>query len=108
MFAFVAVLITPAQSDSAGPSLEADDGPSHEQLPTVSELMDGVKDLERKVANLFMDNVALTTKLKASRVAETETWKQSEEIRNLKEQLLQALQAEVIIHFCMVHSHKVH
>ena len=55
-----------------------------------------MKDLERKVANLFMENVALTTKLKASRGVEG---KQEEEITCLKEQLLQALSAQVNMHF---------
>ena len=43
---------------------------------------DKVKDLERKVANLFMDNVALTNKLKTSREVERQ---QQEEITSLKE-----------------------
>ena len=51
-----------------------------------------MKDLERKVANLFMDNVAFTTKLKASRVVEGE---QQEEIARLKERLVEALRAQV-------------
>ena len=56
-----------------------------------------MKDLERKVANLFMDNVALTTKLKANREVEKQ---QQEEIVSLEERLVQALRAEVM-HFCV-------
>ena len=55
-----------------------------------------MKDLEQKVANLFMDNVALKTKLEASREVERQ---QEEEITHLKEQLVQALNAQVNIHF---------
>ena len=55
-----------------------------------------MKDLERKVANLFMDNVALKTKLEASREVERQ---QYEEIACLKERLVQALKAQVIMHF---------
>ena len=62
----------------------------------MAELEDKVKDLERKVANLFMDNVALTTKLKASREVDRQ---QQEEIACLKERLVQALRAEVNLHF---------
>ena len=62
----------------------------------MAELEDNVKDLERKVANLFMDNVALKTKLEASRVVESE---QQEETTHLKERLVQALRAQVIMHF---------
>ena len=60
------------------------------------ELEDKVKDLERKVANLFMDNVALKTKLVASREVERQ---QQEEIARLKERLVQALRARVNMHF---------
>ena len=63
-----------------------------------------MKDLERKVANLFMDNVALKTKLEASREVETQ---QQEEITHLKEQLVQALSAQVNMHLwdlnCVYH-----
>ena len=62
----------------------------------MGELEDKVKDLEQKVANLFMDNVALKTKLEASREVETQ---QQEEIAHLKERLVQALSAQVNIHF---------
>ena len=51
-----------------------------------------MKDLEQKVANLFMDNVALKTKLVASREGERE---QQEEIGQVKEQLVQALRTQV-------------
>ena len=68
----------------------------------VGELEDKVKDLEQKVANLFMDNVALKTKLEASWEVERQ---QEEEITHLKEQLVQALSAQVNIHlwdlYCM-------
>ena len=55
-----------------------------------------MKDLERKVANLFMDNVALKTKLEAIRELERQ---QYEEIARLKERLVQALRAQVNICF---------
>ena len=55
-----------------------------------------MKDLERKVANLFMDSVALKTKLEASREVEGQ---QQEEIACLKERLVQALRAQVNMHF---------
>ena len=58
----------------------------------MGELEDKVKDLERKVANLSMDNVALKTKLEASRDAERQ---QHEEIARLKERLVQDLKAQV-------------
>ena len=63
----------------------------------VSELEAKVKDLEQKVANLFMDNVALKTKLEASRKVEKQ---QQEEITSLKERLVQALRAQVNMHYC--------
>ena len=59
----------------------------------MGELEDKVKDLEQKVANLFMDNVALKTKLEASREAERQ---QYEEIARLKERLVRA---QVNMHF---------
>ena len=62
----------------------------------MSELEDKVKDLERKVANLFMDNVALKTKLEAIREVERQ---QEEEITHLKERLVQALRAQVNMRF---------
>ena len=62
----------------------------------MGELEDKVKDLEQKVANLFMDNVALKTKLEASREVERQ---KEEEITRLKEQLVQDLSAQVNIHF---------
>ena len=62
----------------------------------MAELEDKVKDLERKVSNLFMDNVALTTKLKASREVERQ---QQEEIAHLKGRLVQALSAQVNKYF---------
>ena len=72
----------------------------------MAELEDKVKDLEQKVANLFMDNVALKTKLEASREVERQ---QQEEIARLKEQLVQALRAQVNMHcrdlYCVYVSH---
>ena len=62
----------------------------------MGELEDKVKDLERKVANLFMDNVALKTKLETIRGVERQ---QQEEITHLKEQLVQDLSAQVSMHF---------
>ena len=61
----------------------------------MADLEDKVKDLERKVASLFMDNVALKTKLEAIREVERQ---QQEEIARLKERLVQALRAQVIMH----------
>ena len=62
----------------------------------MGELEDKVKDLEQKVADLFMDNAALKTKLEASREVER---KQHEENAHLKERLVQALKAQVKAHF---------
>ena len=56
------------------------------------ELEDKMKDLERKVANLCMDNVAPKTKLEASREVERQ---QQEEITRLIERLVQDLSAQV-------------
>ena len=66
----------------------------------MAELEDKVKDLEQKVANFFMDNVALKTKLVASREVEKQ---QQEEIARLKERLVQALRAQVNMHFWDLH-----
>ena len=54
-------------------------------------------ELEDKVGNLCMDNVALKTKLKTSREVERQ---QQEEITRLKERLVQALTVQVNKHFC--------
>ena len=62
----------------------------------MGELEDKVKDLERKVAKLFMDNVALKTKLEASREVERQ---QQEEMTRLKERLVKALKAQVKVRF---------
>ena len=62
----------------------------------MGELEDKVKDLEQKVANLFMDNVALKTKLEASQEVERQ---QHEEIAHLKERLVQALRTQVNMRF---------
>ena len=62
----------------------------------MGELEDKVRDLEQKVANLFMDNVALKTKLEASREVERQ---QYEEVARLKERLVQALRAQVNMRF---------
>ena len=70
----------------------SDVGATDELQSKVGELEDKVKDLEQKVANLFMDNVALKTKLEASREVERQ---QHEEITHLKERLVQALKAQV-------------
>ena len=72
-------------------------GTSDETHSRVCELEDEVKDLEQKVANLFMDNVALTTKLKASREVEGQL---QEEVTSLKERLVQALRAQVSMLYC--------
>ena len=62
----------------------------------MGELEDEVKDLERKVSNLYMDDMALKTKLEGSREVER---RQQEEIAHLKEQLVQALRAQVKVRF---------
>ena len=62
----------------------------------MAEHEDKVKDLERKVANLFVDNVALKTKLEATQEVERQ---QQEEIARLKERLVQAFSAQVNMHF---------
>ena len=92
---------TLVQSDDAvRPVKGTSAGAPDETNSRVCELKDKVKDLERKVANLFMDNVSLTTKLKAGREVERQ---QREEISSLTEQRLQALRAQVIVylHFCV-------
>ena len=78
------------------PSKGSDGAPDELQSSRVGELEDKVKDLERKVANLFMDNVAFKTKLEASREVERQ---QQEEVASLKERLVQALRAQVHMHF---------
>ena len=76
------------QSDDAvSPTEGTSAGALDETHSTLCELEDKVKDLERKVANLFMDNVALNIKLKACREVERQ---QQEEITRLKEQALRA------------------
>ena len=69
-------------------------GTTDELQSRVGELEAKVKDLKWKVTNLFMDNMALTTKLTASQEVERH---QQEEITSLKEQL--ALRAQVHMHF---------
>ena len=63
----------------------------------MGELEDKVKDLEHKVDEHCMDNMALKTKLEAS--WEVERQKQ-EEITRLEERLVQALKAQVKVRFC--------
>ena len=76
--------------------MDSDVGATDELQSKVGELEDKVKDLEQKVANLFMDNVALKTKLEASREVERQHY---EEIARLKERLVQALKAQVKVRF---------
>ena len=71
-------------------------GATDELQSKVGELEDKVKDLEQKVTNLFMDNVALKTKLEASQEVERQ---QQQEITHLKERLVQALRPQVSMHF---------
>ena len=86
------------QSDEAVTPLEGSDVSATDELQAkVSELEAKVKDRERKVADLFMDNVALKSKLKASREVEK---LQQEKITSLKERLVQALRAQVNMHYC--------
>lgn len=86
-----------AQPDNAVVSLETDDVSYDELISVVPELEKKIKDLERKTANLFMDNVALSTKLKASRAVET---KQEENNRNIEERLVQVMKEQVSILIC--------
>ena len=65
-----------------------------EMQTSLHEMQETVKDLEQKVADLFMHNVSLKTKLTASREVEKEH-KQS--ITNLEERLVQALEAQVLM-----------
>ncbi len=66
----------------------------------MGELEDKVKDLERKVANLFMDNVALKSKLEASREVERQ---QQEEMTRLKEQLSPQVNMHFQDLYCVYH-----
>ena len=85
------------QSDEAVIPPEGTDVSATDELQSkVSELEAKVKDLEAKVADLFMDNVSLKTKLEANRKVEKQ---QQEDITSLKERLVQALRAQVNIHF---------
>ena len=95
------------QSDEAVTPPEGTDVSATDELQSkvseleakVSELEAKVskeKDLERKVADLFMDNVALKTKLEASQKVEKQ---QQEEITSLGERLVQALRAQVNMYF---------
>ena len=93
----ISLICSHVQSEDAViPPKGGDVGATDEWQYKVGELEDKVKDLERKVANLFMDNVALKTKLEASREVERQ---QQEEIARLKERLVQALSAQVKVHF---------
>ena len=97
------LLLLYAQSDNASASLEGTgDGSSNELQSKICEQEEKIKDLEQKVANLFMDNTALTTKLKAGREVETQ---QKEKIRTLEERLVQMLKREVSMHIW--HTHRV-
>ena len=98
----VSFLLAFVQSGEAVIPLEGSDiGATDELQSWVSKLEDKVKDLEQKVANLFMDNVALKTKLEASREVERQ---QQEEIIRLNERLVQALRAQVNMHFWSMHA----
>ena len=87
------------QSRETAILLQGSDSPDELQS-RVGELEDEVKDLEL-VANLSEENMALTTNLEASRKVERQ---QQEEIASLKERLLQALRAQVNIHFWNMHA----
>ena len=89
-------LLVLTQSDDAVKQPEGTGVGAHDEMHSrVRELEEKVKDMERKVANLFMDNVALKTKLVASRKKEEQ---QQEEITSLDERLAQSLSAQVIMH----------
>ena len=89
---------SPVQSDEAVTPPEGTDVSVTDELQSkVGELEAKVKDLERKEADLFMDNMALNTKLEPSRKVEKQ---QQEEITNLKERLVQSLRTQVNMHFC--------
>ena len=83
------------QPDNAVTPIEADDASFDESHSVVPKREDRVKDLKQKVANLFMYNVALKTKLEASRKVEMD---QKEEMRKLAEQLLLSLKEKVSIY----------
>ena len=84
-----------AQPDEAViPPEGTDVGATDELQSRVSEV-EKVKDQEQEVADLFMVNVALKTKLEAGRKVEKQ---QQEEITSLKEQLVQTFSAQVSMH----------
>ena len=83
--------------DAINPVEVTSAGASDETHSALCELEDKVKELEQKVANLFMDNVALTTKLKASHEVERQ---QQQENTSLRERLVQALRAQVSMQYC--------
>ena len=91
------VLLVLAQSDDVVNQPGSTGVGAHEEMHSrVRERDETVKDLERKIANLFMDNVALRTKLMASRQMEGQ---QQEEITSLEERLVQALSGQVSMHW---------
>ena len=87
------------QPDNAITPIEADDASCDESRSVVPKQEDRVKDLEQKVAKLFMNNVALQTKLKASQKVETD---QKGEIGKLKERLLSLKEKVSIILYSSV------
>ena len=89
----VHVLLVLTQSDDGASQPEGTGAVAADEVHSrVREMEEKVMDLERKVANLFMDNIALKTKLTASQEVEG---RQHEEITGLKERLVQALSAQV-------------
>ena len=84
------LIFSHVQSEEAVIPPEGSNADTTDELQSkLAELEDKVNDLEQKVANLFMDNMALKTKLEASR----------EEIARLKERLVEDLRAQVNMHF---------
>lgn len=67
----------------------------------LSEFEAKVRDLEENAANLLMDNMALTTKLKASCAMEK---LQQEKVTTLEERLVQVLRLHVSMHFWSMHA----
>ena len=93
MWSVVHVALVLTQSDDVVSQPEGTGAVAADEVHSrVRELDEKVKDLELKVANLFMDNIALKTKLTASWEVEGQLQK---EVTGLRERLVQALSAQV-------------
>ena len=90
------VLLVLTQSADVGSQPEGTGAVAADEVHSrVRELEEIVRDLERKVASLVMDNVDLKTNLTTSQEVEG---LQQEEITSLKERLVQASSAQVNVH----------